>query len=79
MEQLKKYFPKSFGLEDVKALVIAILIYVVIDLLCGAVCAVLNIVPLLGGIAAWIVGTVVGIYTTVGIVLAVLSFLKIVK
>ena len=79
MEQLKKYFPKSFGLEDVKALVIAILIYVVIDLLCGAVCWILGLIPLLGGIAAWIVGTVVGIYTTLGIVLAVVSFLKIVK
>lgn len=79
MEQLKKYFPKSFGLEDVKALVIAILIYVVIDLLCGAACWILALIPLLGGIAAWLLGTVVGIYTTVGIVLAVLSFLKIVK
>lgn len=79
MEQLKKYFPKSFGLEDIKALVIAILIYVVIDLLCGAVCWILGLIPLLGGIAAWIVGTVVGIYTTLGIVLAVVSFLKIVK
>ena len=28
MEQLKKYFPLSYGLEDVKKLVIAILIYV---------------------------------------------------
>lgn len=79
MEQLKKYFPKSFGLEDVKALVIAILIYVVIDLLCGAVCWILGLIPLLGGIAAWLLGTLVGIYTTLGIVLAVVSFLKIVK
>ncbi len=79
MEQLKKYFPLSFGLEDIKKLVIAIVIYVVIDLLCGVACWILGIVPLLGGIAAWLLGTVVGIYTTVGIVLAVLSFLKILK
>lgn len=79
MEQLKKYFPKSFGLEDVKALVIAILIYVVIDLLCGAVCWILGLIPLLGGIAAWLLGTLVGIYTTLGIVLAVVSFLKVIK
>lgn len=79
MDMVKKYFPKSFGLEDVKALVISILIYIVVDVLCGVVCAVLGIIPLLGGIAAWVLGTVVGIYTTVGIVLSVLSFLKVIK
>ena len=79
MDMIKKYFPKSFGLEDVKALLISILIYIVVDILCGVVCAVLGIIPLLGGIAAWVIGTVVGIYTTVGIVLSVLSFLKVIK
>ncbi len=79
MEQLKKYFPLSFGLEDIKKLVIAIVIYLVIDLLCGVVCKVLGFIPLLGGIAAWVLGTLVGIYTTLGIVLAVVSFLKVIK
>ena len=79
MDMVKKYFPKSFGLEDVKALLISILIYIVVDILCGVVCAVLGIIPLLGGIAAWVIGTVVGIYTTVGIVLSILSFLKVIK
>lgn len=79
MDMVKKYFPKSFGLEDVKALLISILIYIVVDILCGVVCAVLGIIPLLGGIAARVIGTVVGIYTTVGIVLSVLSFLKVIK
>ena len=79
MDMIKKYFPKSFGLEDVKALLISILIYIVVDILCGVVCAVLGIIPLLGGIAAWVIGTVVGIYTTVGIVLSVLSFMKVIK
>ena len=79
MDMLKKYFPLSCGLEDVKKLVIAILIYVVIDLISGAACWVLGLIPLLGGIAAWALGTVVGLYTLVGIVLAVLSFLKGIK
>ena len=79
MEQLKKLFPLSFGLEDVKKLVIAIVIYLVVDLVCGLVCSILGIIPLLDGIAAWVLGTLVGIYTLVGIVLAVLSFLKIVQ
>ena len=79
MDMVKKYFPKSFGLGDVKALVISILIYIVIDIVCGVLCAVLGIIPLLGSIAAWVLGTVVGIYTTVGIVLSVLSFLKVIQ
>lgn len=79
MDMVKKYFPFSFGLEDVKKLVISILIYVVIGVVSGVACTILGIVPLLGGITAWVVGTVAGIYTTVGIVLAVLSFLKVIK
>lgn len=79
MDMLKKLFPLSFGLEDVKKLVVAIVIYVVVDLLCGAACWILGLIPLLGGLAAWLLGTVVGAYTTVGLVLAVLSFLKILK
>ena len=79
MEQLKKYFPLSFGLEDIKKLVIAVVIYLVIDLLCGVACKILSIIPLQGGIAAWVLGTLVGIYTTLGIVLAVVSFLRVIK
>ncbi|MBE6925437.1 MAG: hypothetical protein E7461_01205 [Ruminococcaceae bacterium] len=79
MDMVKKYFPFSFGLADVKKLVISILIYVVIGVVSGIVCGILGIVPLLGDIAAWVVGTVSGIYTTVGIVLSVLSFLKVIQ
>ena len=76
MEQLKKYFPLSFGLQDIKKLVISIVIYLVIEAVCGVVCKVVGIVPLLGGIAAWIIGTVASIYTTLGIILAVVFYLK---
>lgn len=78
MDLLKKYLPKSFGLETLKDLAIAILIYIAIDFVGGIVCAVLGIVPFIGDILAWAVGTVCGIYTLAGIVCAVLSFLKVI-
>lgn len=78
MDLLKKYLPRSFGLTSVKELVIAILIYIAIDFAGGIVCAILGIVPFIGGILSWAVGTLCGIYTLTGIVVAVLSYLKVI-
>ena len=72
MDILKKLFPYSFGVADVKDLVIKILVYV----LGGAVVGfVLGLLPIIGGILGWIVN----IYTTVGWILVVLDYLKMLK
>lgn len=72
MDMLKKYFPYSFGAADVKSLVIKVLVYI----LGGAVVGfVLGLLPIVGGILGW----VVNIYTTVGWILVVLDYLKVLK
>ena len=72
MDMLKKLFPYSFGAEDVKTLIIKILVYV----LGGTVAVfVLGLIPILGTILGW----VVNIYTTVGWILTVLDYLKVLK
>ena len=72
MDILKKLCPYSFGVADVKDLVIKILVYV----LGGAVVGfVLGLLPIIGGILGWIVN----IYTTVGWILVVLDYLKMLK
>lgn len=79
MDMLKKYFPKSFGINDVAKLIIAIIIYVVIDIVAGAIIAIAGaILPILGTIFG-LIGSLVGLYTLVGIILAVLDFFNVIK
>ena len=76
MESLKKYWPFSFRGDDVASMIVSIVIYVVIGIVSGAVCKIIDLLPL-GDIPAALIGSLVGVYTLVGIVLAVLNFLKI--
>ena len=52
MDQLKKFFPWSFKALDVKALVIAIIIYIVIGFIGGLIIGLLSIIPFIGGFFA---------------------------
>lgn len=72
MDLIKKVFPYSFGAASVKDLIIKVLVYLVASSLLGWL---LGLIPLLGGILSW----VVGIYCTVGWILVVLDFLKVIK
>ena len=78
METVKKFFPPAFKAEDVKSLVIALVVYVLIDVVCGAVIGLLAKIPVLG-IIFGILGSLVGLYALVSVVLSILAFLKIVK
>ncbi len=78
MSTLKKLFPFSFGLSgDVIKLIISIIIYLVIGAVGGVIIGFLSGLAVIGWLFA-IIGSLLGIYTLVGIVLAVLNFLKIV-
>ncbi len=83
---LKKYFPVSFRAKDVVGLIVSILIYFVIGLVAGLAIwlatAITGWIPVVGAIIGWLLGivsTLVEIYSTVGIVIAVLVLLKVVK
>ena len=78
MDMLKKIFPFSFGVKDVTALVVALVIYIVGGAVLGVVFGLLAKIPLIG-ILFGIVGWAVGVYCFVGIVLSVLDFLKVLK
>ena len=72
MDMLKKIFPYSFGAKDVAGLVIKILVYLVASAVLGWV---VSLVPLVGGLVA----SLIGLYSTVGLVLAILDYLKVIK
>lgn len=77
MEKLEPYFPlnKSVKSSEVGSLVVAIVIYVVIAAVLGVLLGFLSGIPVLGIIFS-IVSTLVWIYEVVGIVLAVMTFIK---
>ncbi len=76
MEILKKLYPTAFKATDVKNLVVALIVFVVIDVICGAAIGLLAKIPLIGVIFS-ILGSIIGLYAFIGIVLSVLVFLKI--
>ena len=78
MDALKKYFPFVFAATDVAGLVKAIIIYLVIDIVCGFVIGLLAKLPLIG-IVFGLIGSLVGLYALAGIVLSILVFVKILK
>lgn len=78
MDTLKKFFSFSFGSKDVAALVIKIIIYVVAGAVIGFLLGVIGKLPLVG-IITGLLGTLVGIYTTAGIVIAILDYCKVFK
>ena len=81
MDFLKKFWPLSFKNNDsVANLVIGVIIYVVINSIAGVLLPVVaNFLPLM---LAWpfkIVGTLIGIYATAGIVLKFLAYFNVLK
>ena len=78
MDLLKTLFPLSFRLKDVTALVIAIIIYVVADVIVGVIVGLLWWIPIVGLLLS-AVASLIGLYTIIGIVLAVLDFFGVLK
>ncbi len=79
MDILKKLFPISFKYAgNVSQLIIGILIYIVGDIVAGAVIGLLTGLPLIGWLFG-IVGSLLGLYFTAGIVIELLVFFKVLK
>ena len=78
MDTIKKLFPYSFKASTVKDLIVTIVVYLIADVVCGFIIGLLGHLPLLGWLFS-IVGWLAGIYFFVGIVLAVLNFLGVLK
>ncbi len=72
MDTLKKLFPLSFReKKGIGGLIVNILIHLLADLVAGLIIGLLPILGILGGL--------IGLYFTVGIVLSILDYLKVIK
>lgn len=78
MDMLKKFYPHAFKAKELTPFIVALVIYVLIDIVCGAIIGLLAKIPLIG-ILFSILGAVIGLYALVGIVLSILVFVKVVK
>ncbi len=83
---LKKYFPYSYKAKSIGGLITSILFYIVIGLVAGVAIWLATLltgwIPVIGAIVGWLLGivaSIVEVYNVVGIVLAVLVFLKILE
>ena len=72
MDTLKKLFPLSFReKKGIGGLIVNILLHLLADFVAGIIIVILPILGILGGL--------IGLYFTVGIVLSVLDYLKVLK
>lgn len=78
MDALKKIFPHAFKATELTPFIVSLVIYVLVDVVCGFVIGLLAKLPILGVIFS-ILGSVVGLYALVGIVLSILVFVKVLK
>ena len=73
-----KYFPISARAKTLGGLLVSILIYIVVGFLIGLGLKILAILPLID-IILGIIGWLVELYIAVGVVVAILVFLKVIK
>lgn len=78
MDFLEKFFPHAFKANELKDFIVSLIVYVVIDIVCGSVIVLLASIPLVGVIFS-LLGGLVGLYAFVGIVLSILVFAKVLK
>ena len=80
MDILRKFWPFSFVQKrDVAALVINIIIHVVGLILIGVVCWLIGLIPIVGGITAWLIGSITELYLAAGVVFSILDYCKVLK
>lgn len=78
MDSLKKFFPFAFKATELTPFIVSLLIYIILGAICGFVIGILSKIPLIG-ILFSILGTVIGLYTLIGIILTILVFVKVIK
>lgn len=78
MDLLKKFWPNAFKANDVAGLIVTIIVYLLIGIVLGWLISIVSLIPIIN-IVCGLVGGLIELYVFVGIVLAVLSFLKVLK
>lgn len=80
MDLLRKIWPTPFKVEPGKigSLIIQVIIFLIVCAIVGFVASLLTSVPVVG-IVFTVITSLMGIYSTVGIILCILKFVGVVK
>ncbi len=87
MDVLKKIFPLSWAFtKSVGNFVVGIILHLVLGVLFGAVAGLAGIlvdwIPVAGDILVWalgVIGSLIGVYSLVGLILLILVYCKVIK
>lgn len=87
MDILKKIFPLSWKFtKDVGNFIVGIIIYILLGFVFGLVAGLVGLlvsgIPVVGAIIIWAlgaIGSVIGLYSLIGLVLLILVFCKVIK
>ena len=79
MDFLKTLWPTPFKIKskDLKSFLIQLIIFIVVCAVVGVLIGILSAIPILG-VIFWILGSLLELYSLVGIVLCILKFLDVV-
>lgn len=75
---IEEVFPQAYKSTELTPFIVSLIIYVLIDVVCGFVIGLLAKLPILGVIFS-LLGSLVGLYALVGVVLSILVFVKVLK
>ncbi len=79
MEMLRKFFPYSFAKKDgFTGLVINLIVYIVAGAIASVVIWLGTLIPIVG-ILMSILGSLLGLYILIGMILSVLDYLQVLK
>ena len=80
MDFLKKVWPTTFKIKpkDITSFAVQLIIFIIVTAIAGAVIGLLSSLPVIGFIFA-ILGSLLGLYTTIGIVLCILNYFDVLK
>lgn len=80
MDFLKSFWPTPFKIErkNLASFLIQLIIFIVVCAVVGVLIGVLNAIPVIG-VIFWILGSLLELYSIIGIVLCVLVFLDVIK
>jgi hypothetical protein len=80
MDFLKKLWPTPFKIErkNLVSFLVQLIIFLVICAVVGVLIGVLSSIPIVG-IIFWIVGSLMELYSIIGVVLCILVFLDVIK
>lgn len=77
MDKLTPFFPLNAKVDknNVVSLVVVIAIYIVVAAVLAFIVSLISLIPIVG-IIGWVVSSLIGVYELIGIILAVLTFVK---